>query len=103
MILIQNKRRKKENIEKDYPNSIIIDVTSKGNFEMVKFSPFYPIGNIPIPFSTGNFSESVEGIWQGLKVFENFDVDESKFKITTMKGLKERLGNLEFLKAIEKE
>lgn len=88
MIEVQNRRRKKENIQKDYPNSIIVDVTSKGELPMVKFSPFYPIGNIPIPFSENKFSESVEGIWQGLKVFESQDVDESKFHITSMKGLK---------------
>lgn len=88
MILIQNKRRKKENIKKDYPNCVIVDVTSKGDSEMVKFSPFYPIGNIPIPYSNNCFSESVEGIWQGLKVFEDFDIDESKFRVKSMKGLK---------------
>ena len=63
MVEIQNRRRKIENIKKDYPNSIIIDVTSKGKLPMLKFSPFYPIGNIPIPFSPNKFSESVEGIW----------------------------------------
>ena len=88
MVEVQNRRRKIENIKKDYPNAVIIDVTSKGEMPMVKFSPFYPIGNIPIPFSPNKFSESVEGIWQGLKVFENNDVDESKFEITSMKGLK---------------
>ncbi len=88
MVEVQNRRRKIENIKKDYPNAVIIDVTSKGEMPMVKFSPFYPIGNIPIPFSSNKFSESVEGIWQGLKVFEDNDVDESKFKITSMKGLK---------------
>lgn len=88
MVEIQNRRRKIENIKKDYPNSIIIDVTSKGKLPMLKFSPFYPIGNIPIPFSPNKFSESVEGIWQGLKVFENNDIDQSKFQIKAMKGLK---------------
>lgn len=88
MIEVQNRRRKKENLEKDYPNAVIIDVTSKGEMPMVQFSPFYPIGNIPIPFSPNRFSQTVEGIWQGLKVFENNDVDESKFEITSMKGLK---------------
>ncbi len=88
MVEIQNRRRKIENIKKDYPNSIIIDVTSKGKLPMLKFSPFYPIGNIPIPFSPNKFSESVEGIWQGLKVFENNDVDKTKFNVTSMKGLK---------------
>jgi hypothetical protein len=31
---------------------------------------------------------SVEGIWEGLKVFENADVDPSKFGTTDMKGVK---------------
>lgn len=88
MVEVQNRRRKIENVEKDFPGAVIIDVTSKGKTPMVKFSPFYPIENIPIPFSPNKFSQSVEGIWQGLKVFENNDVDESKFEITSMKGLK---------------
>jgi hypothetical protein len=88
MVEVQNRRRKIENIKKEYPNAIIVDVTSKGKLPMVKFSPFYPIGKIPIPYSKNMFSESVEGIWQGLKVFETSDTDESKFKITSMKGLK---------------
>ncbi|WP_299677941.1 hypothetical protein [uncultured Tenacibaculum sp.] len=88
MIVIQSKRRKVENILKDFPDAVIVDVTSKGEMPMVKFSPFYPVGNIPISFSEGKYSASVEGIWQGLKVFETQDVDESKFKVTSMKGLK---------------
>lgn len=88
MIVVQNRRRKLENIKKDFPKAVIIDVTSRGEMPMVKFSPFYPIGNIPIPFSPNRLSKSVEGVWQGLKVFEENDVDESKFAITSMKGLK---------------
>ena len=88
MVEVQNRRRKIENIKKDYPNAIIIDLTSRGELPMVKFSPFYPIGGIPIPFSPNKYSHSVEGVWQGLKVFENDNVDESKFEITSMKGLK---------------
>jgi len=88
MILVQNRRRKPANILKEYPDAVIVDVTSKGELPMVKFSPFYPVGGIPIPFSKGHFAESVEGIWQGLKVFEYHGVDEVKFKITSMKGLK---------------
>lgn len=88
MIKVQNRRRKLENIKKEFPNAVIIDVTSKGKMPMAKFSPFYPIGNIPIPFSPNKFSKSVEGIWQGLKVFEDCDIDVSKFEITSMKGLK---------------
>ena len=88
MIIVQSKRRKIENIQQEFPDAIIVDVTSKGNMPMVKFSPFYPIGNIPVPFSENVYAESVEGIWQGLKVFENEDIDASKFSITSMKGLK---------------
>ena len=86
MIVIESKRRKVENIQHSYPKATIIDVTSKGKIPFIKFSPFYPIGNIPVPLSESVFAESVEGIWQGLKVFENFGIDISKFEITTMKG-----------------
>src|SRR5437868_2750463 len=36
----------------------------------------------------GQFSETVEGIWQRLKVFERADVDLSKLAIRDMKGIK---------------
>ncbi len=88
MVEVQSRRRKIENIEKEYPNAVIVDVTSKGELPMLKFSPFYPIGGIPIPYSDNVLAESVEGVWQGLKVFEDGNVDESKFKITSMKGIK---------------
>lgn len=87
-IVICNRRKSIQNIEKEYPNSEIIDVTSKAADDYVRFSPFYPVGNIPIPFSDNRYSESVEGIWQGLKVFENHGIDESKFSIQNMKNLK---------------
>ncbi len=45
-----------------------IDVSSSGDPPLDRFSPFYPHGNIPIPGLPGKFSDSVEGIWQGLKV-----------------------------------
>jgi hypothetical protein len=54
----------------------------------VRFSPFYTHGGIPIPFSPGTTAASVEGIWQGLKVFERADVDPARFAITTMRGIK---------------
>ena len=73
---------------KDFPGAIIIDVTSKGEGEWQKLSPFYPHGGIPVPFSEGVTSMSVEGVWQGLKVFETGDIDPSSFKNGTMKGIK---------------
>ena len=67
---------------------MIIDVTSKAQDEFVKFSPFYPIGGIPVPFTEGLVAVSVEGIWQGLKVFEDVDIDTSLFSKRDMKNMK---------------
>lgn len=88
MILISSKRRKPENILKEHPDAIIADVTSQAKDGLVKLSPFYPHGGIPVPFSPGYTAMCVEAVWQGLKVFERADVDISMFGNDTMKGLK---------------
>ena len=88
MIIIESKRKKIENILKKHPNAIIADVTSQAKDGLVRLSPFYPHGGIPVPFSEGYTSTCVEGIWQGLKVFENEDIDISMFLNDTMKGIK---------------
>ena len=88
MIEIASKRQKIENILKKYPNAIIADVTSQAKDGLVRLSPFYPHGGIPVPFSEGYTAMCVEGIWQGLKVFENEDVDISMFGNDIMKGIK---------------
>ncbi len=88
MITIESKRKKIEAIREKYPDAMIIDVTSKANDEFVRFSPFFPIGDIPIPFTDGKKAVSVEGIWQGLKVFEDYDVDTQMFYNCDMKNLK---------------
>ena len=75
MILIENKRTKVEILKEKYPGALIIDVTSKSNDVWVKLSPFFPVGGIPVPFSPDYESATVEGIWQGLKVFEGHGVD----------------------------
>ena len=87
MLAVRSRRKKRESIEREFDAPTIIDVTSKGPDPWVKFSPFYPHGNIPVPLS-GVTAQSVEGIWQGLKVFESCSIDTSKFDVTTMKGLK---------------
>ncbi|MGI0481106.1 DUF6939 family protein [Geminocystis sp. CENA526] len=87
-IIVESRRRRLENIQKDYPTATIIDVTSKGEQPWVKFSPFYPHGNIPVPFYPRWKSESVEGIWQGLKVFETAGVDRAKMSNQDMKNIK---------------
>ena len=53
MIIIESKRKKQENILKKYPGAVIVDVTSKATDGLVKLSPFYPYGDIPVPFSQG--------------------------------------------------
>ena len=92
MIYIENKKKKKATLLKKYPNAEIIDVSSKGDNPFVKLSPFYPHGEIPIPPYQNNisnyYSQTVEGIWQGLKVFESEDIDKSKFQIKNMEGIK---------------
>lgn len=88
MIIVESKRKRIENILKKHPNAIIADVTSQAKDGLVRLSPFYPHGGIPVPFSEGYTATCVEGIWQGLKVFENEDIDTSMFRNNTMKGIK---------------
>lgn len=88
MIVVESKRKKPETILKKYPNAILADVTSGAKDGLVKLSPFYPHGGIPVPFSDGYTATCVEAIWQGLKVFEGADVDTLLFQNDTMKGLK---------------
>ena len=89
MIYIENKKRKLEKIQAQYPNADILDITSASTAHYAQIlSPFYPHGGIPVPFTPGMYATCVEAIWQGLKVFQNVDVDVEIFKNDTMKGLK---------------
>lgn len=88
MIIIESKRKKLENILKLYPDAIVADVTSQAKNGLVKLSPFYPHGGIPVPFSPNVTAACVEGVWQGLKVFENEGIDVQMFANNTMKNVK---------------
>lgn len=88
MIIIESKRKKQDTLLKKYPNAIIADVTSHAKDSLVKLSPFFPNGGIPVPFSDNMTAECVEAVWQGLKVFELADVDVSMFQNRTMKNIK---------------
>lgn len=101
-ITVQSKRKKLSTLERDFPAAKIVDVTSKAALPILKFSPFYPIGNIPIPYSNGQTAASVEGIWQGLKVFESEGIDPKKFAVTNMKGLKRTVRKLGIPKGHQK-
>ena len=88
MIIVKHKSTQQASFDKRFPEYKVIDITSKAEDPFVKLSPFYPVGDIPVPLSDGHVARSVEGIWQGLKVFETEGIDTSKFEVTTMKGLK---------------
>lgn len=89
MIYIENKKRKLDKIQAEYPNAVILDITSNSKMRYAQIlSPFYPHGNIPIPFTEGLTATCVEAVWQGLKVFRSADVDFSTFRNTTMHDLK---------------
>lgn len=88
MIIVESKRKKPATILKKYPNAILADVTSGAKDGLIKLSPFYPHGGIPVPFSEGYTATCVEAIWQGLKVFESCDVDVQMFQNDTMKNIK---------------
>ena len=87
-LLVRSRRTNVERLRGQAGEPVVLDVTSRGPEPWVRFSPFYPHGGIPIPFSPGRTGVSVEGIWQGLKVFEHADVDPEKFGIDTMRGIK---------------
>ena len=87
MIIIASRRKHKETILREYPDAQIVDVTSKAPDEFVEFSPFFPHGHIPVPMMDEE-SECVEGIWQGLKVFEHEGIDVKTFRNNKMKGIK---------------
>lgn len=87
-VRVVSRRRKPESVRAEYPDATMVDVTSRGPQPWLRLSPFYPHGGIPVPFTPGVASASVEGIWQALKVFDRVDVDPSKLAVTTMAGLK---------------
>lgn len=87
-IVIKNKKCSTDKIKREYPDCVIIDVTSKAKDEFVKLSPFYPHREIPIKPEQGLCGASVEGIWQGLKVFQDEDWSISSLHNVSMRGIK---------------
>lgn len=87
-IFVDGRRKALATLERAHPGATFLDVTSRGPEPWVRFSPFFPHGGIPVPFTPGRTAASVEGIWQGLKVFARADVDPSRFDVRTMSGIK---------------
>ena len=89
MIVIESKRKKIEDVVKKYPGAVILDVTSKSTDpKFIQFSPFYPFWDIPVPGMKGFSGACVEGIWQGLKVFEREGTSTDTIRNYSMKNLK---------------
>ena len=88
MIVVESKKKSIESILLDYPDATILDVTDQADGGWVKLCPLYPHGDIPVPFSPGYTAETVEGIWQGLKVFEHEGVSLKVMHIMGMTGIK---------------
>ena len=89
MRYIVSAKRKLENVQKCYPGAAILDITSNSSKRYAQWlSPFYPHYNIPIPFTDNLYATCVESVWQGLKVFRDYDVDFATFKNDSMKNLK---------------
>ncbi|NUP06285.1 MAG: hypothetical protein HOW73_09530 [Polyangiaceae bacterium] len=84
---LDSRRKSAATLERAYPGATFLDVTSRGPDPWVRFSPFFPHGGIPVPMSNET-AQSVEGIWQGLKVFDTADVDPTRFAVSSMSGLK---------------
>ncbi len=79
MILIDSKRKKLENILKKHPDAIIADVTSHAEDDLIKLSPFYPHGGIPVPFSNGSrMEDSILGriVRNVVSIFLNQEVED---------------------------
>lgn len=87
-VTVDSRRAATATVTKRRPGATIVDVTSKGPEPWVRFSPFFPHGGIPIPNTPDETAQSVEGLWQGLKVFEREDTDPTKWAVTDMAGIK---------------
>jgi hypothetical protein len=87
-IIVESRRKKPDTITKAHPGALVLGVTSRGEEPWIRFSPFFPHGGIPVPNTPGVFARSVEGLWQGLKVFEHEDIDPGRWDITDMQGIK---------------
>src|SRR5262245_25459024 len=48
--------------------AVVLDVSSYGDPPLCTFSPMWVHGGIPVPGMPAQTSDTVEGIWQGLKV-----------------------------------
>ena len=60
--MVKSRRTSFDSLHTTNSAAVILDVTSGGVEPWNRLSPFYPHGGIPVPFSPGHFSMTVEGI-----------------------------------------
>ena len=71
-IFIANRKRQAKSLHEEFGAVPIFDVTFAGQDPLFStLSPMYPHGDLPVPFTTQLTANSLEAIWQGLKVFEH--------------------------------
>ena len=72
-IFIANRKRQAKSLHEEFGAVPVFDVTFAGQDPLFStLSPMYPHGDLPVPFTEGQLSaNSLEAIWQGLKVFEH--------------------------------
>ena len=72
-IFIANRKRQAKSLLEEFGAVPVFDVTFAGQDPLFStLSPMYPHGDLPVPFTEGQLSaNSLEAIWQGLKVFEH--------------------------------
>lgn len=62
---------------------LLINLTRDSTDEVYRqFHPSYPHGDVPFPEFPGYTAQSVEGIWEGLKMFITTGIDPSRFECT---------------------
>lgn len=72
-IFIANRRRQPKSLQEEFGDIPVFDVTFAGGDPLFStLSPMYPHGDLPVPYSGKTLTaNSLEAIWQGLKVFEH--------------------------------
>ena len=72
-IFIANRRRQPKSLQEEFGDIPVFDVTFAGGDPLFStLSPMYPHGDLPVPYSERTLTaNSLEAIWQGLKVFEH--------------------------------
>eukprot|EP01095_Lingulamoeba_sp_RSL-Kostka_P012761 TRINITY_DN5100_c0_g1_i1.p1 TRINITY_DN5100_c0_g1~~TRINITY_DN5100_c0_g1_i1.p1 ORF type:complete len:357 (-),score=117.82 TRINITY_DN5100_c0_g1_i1:162-1232(-) len=71
-IIIEYKRKNHESIKRIYGNYLMTYDITKGSTSTFSYlSPSYPHKKILIPGTNNKYASSVEGLYEGLKIFEN--------------------------------